>query len=374
MSGGLDSLGAPKTLNESTTQNQSGTTAGSTNTILQSLMQGLSNMGSTTSGTSTSGPLEAQAGNYAELWNAAKLAQGANQATGAYGGDFIAGATDAQRQGIDLLKSSVPTIQNAVGAAPLAVDQLKDVVAGKYLDPATNPWIASVADAAVRRVQDPLMQNVLPGITDQAIAQGAYGGARQDLSQERAVKDFGQSALDATSGIYANNYATERGYQNAAASGGLQNAIQGVVSLSQQPGMVLSNAGELERGLNQLALDNALAKHTEALNAPWQGLTNYAGILGAGGFGTTTSSGATNTTQSSSQNTSSTQTAIQNLLQTMTGTKDTTKDNPNYESPFLQLLKAGIGLASGVAGIGGSQGFGLWGPTPKPAVATPGGG
>ena len=355
------SLGSPQTLTETKDESKTGTQSGTNQVLTNLLNNALTNTGQTTAGTTVNGPLAAQTGNYEELWNAAKTALGLNQATGGYGGDFIAGATPTQLQGIEALKSAVPTITNAVGAAPLAVDQLKNVLSGMYLDPATNPWIKSVADTAVRRVQDPLMQNILPGITDQAIAQGAYGGARQDLSQERAVKDFDQAALDATSGIYAQNYATERGYQNAAASGGLQNAIQGVVNLSQAPGMVLSQAGELERGLNQLSLDNALARHQEALNAPWQGLTNYATILGSGGFGQSSTAGTSAGTSSTSGSTSGIQNTLSNMLTSLTGTTNTEKTNPNYESPFLQLLKAGLGVASGVAGIGGAQGFNLWG-------------
>jgi hypothetical protein len=296
---------------------------------------------------------------YADLFARAQNALGQTQGQ-TYGGDFVAQATPQFFQGVDMLNPAVARAQALQGQDQGAIDLLKATVGGQYLSPENNPFLKAAAANAVDRVREPLMNQVLPSISDQSIAQGAYGGARQDLAQGAAVRDFDRAALDASNQLYYQNYGAERQNQLAAAPA-LQSAIQSSINLAQQPAAIQLQIGDLLRGANQLTLDNAQQRFQESITAPWRGLAEAAGLYGAGGFGTTTTGSTGGTTGSSSQ------TNLQNLINTLSGTTNTTKDNPNYESPFLQLLKAGVGVASGVAGIGGSQGFGLWGAAPKAA-------
>ena len=78
------------------------------------------------------------------------------------------------------------------------------MVRGDWLNPASNPYIKSVADAAISPVQDAFNKNKL-AVSDRAIAEGAYGGARQDLQQNKLVNDAAKTMGDITSGIYYNN-------------------------------------------------------------------------------------------------------------------------------------------------------------------------
>jgi hypothetical protein len=342
-------LGPAKTLNESKTEDKTGTQSGQTQSLANFLTNAFGNQ------TTTNAPLAgAQGQGYNTLWNAAANAFQANQSTPAYGGNFVATAPEQFGWGVNLLDQAVERAKGLQGQDQGAIDLLKNTVGGQYLSPDSNPFLRGAADAAVGRVREQLTNQVLPGLADQSIAQGAYGGARQDLAQGAAVQDFDRAALEATNALYGGNYQFERGNQLASAPA-LQQALQQSVNFAQQPAQIRLNQAELIRGANQLALDNELAKYNYNQAAPWQGLSQFAGALGAGNFGTSTTSSSSGT---SGQNNT---TNLQNLINTLQGTTNTQKDNPNYESPFLQLLKSGLGVASGVAGIGGAQGFGLWG-------------
>lgn len=243
-------------------------------------------------------------------------------------GNFIAQNTGMFTQGTDYLKSILPRL-GAGGQE--AIDLGQKTLRGDFLSPDSNPFIRAAAESAVGRVNEGLMQGALPAITDQSIASGAYGGARQDLSQERAVRDFGRSALDTTGQIYAQNYANERQLQQAAPG-----LIGQGMEILAAPGNAALSLDEVLRGGTQLGLDNDLAKFRERQGAHWTGVPEMAQLLSAvNGFGSSTSTG------------------------TMT------QPNPNYESPFMTALKVGIGGASTIAGMGGAGGFGLWGKAPQ---------
>lgn len=247
--------------------------------------------------------------------------------TNPFQGDFIAQPTQYATQGVDYLRSILPSLGQG---AQDVIDLGQKTAQGYFLSPDSNPFIKAAADAAVGRVNEGLMQTALPAITDQAIAQGAYGGARQDLSQERAVRDFSRSALDATTGMYAQNYAMERGYQQQAPQ-----MLGAGYELLATPGNAMLSLDEIQRGQQQLALDNALAQFREQQGSYWSGIPEQANILSMlNNFGTSSTSGTT------------------------------TQPNPNYESPFMSAMKMALGGAGAIGTLGGSTGFGLWGKAP----------
>lgn len=276
--------------------------------------------------TTNKSPLAAQEPFYKDLWAQAHQAMTANQAQGGYTGDFLAPKTGQEQQGVDLLTQGAA--QQGVGADAVRSLALKTLAGGFLPDLqqyTRNPNLDSVIQGALDPITKSLTTEVLPGISSAAISSGAYGGARQDLSQERAVSDFGKTAAQTTSNIaykdfndYMNRsyalYGQERGLQTAAPA-----LLDAANNLSNAPAMQLLKAGQTQRSLDQIALENNQAKFGEQRNSQWYGLGELANILASGGFGTAHTTG--------------------------TNTEVTQSD------PFTQLLKGitgGVSLASGL--------------------------
>lgn len=271
--------------------------------------------------TSQKAPLQAQAPYYADLW--ARTQPILQNDPGAFKGNFIAQPGQDAQQGLQTLRDATPLMGQGAGDF---LNMAQATARGDYLNPASNPFLQGVADAMTGTVRRQLTEGVLPNIKDAAISQGAYGGARQDVQENQAVRQFDQQALDATNQLFANNYAAERNRQMQA--GGL---LQQGYGLAAAPGQFQLGIDEASRGLQQLALDNARQQWMEQRSAPWYGLGQAANILQTGGFGSTT------------------------------GTTNQIKPNPSYEDPMLQALKIALGGGSAVAAAGGKGGFGLWG-------------
>lgn len=218
--------------------------------------------------TQTNEPNDMQKPYYSTLYSAAdKAFQNSQNLGNQYVGPNATQKT-ANQQVVDLAPS---LSQGSTQLRDLALSQ----IAGDWLSPDTNPYIAQVANAALEPVQQQFTANKL-GIEDRAIAQGAYGGTRQDLQQLRALEDYTKQAGNITSGIYANNYANERGIQQN--SGGLLDAAN---ALALAGPTALAGAGAQQQGWDQGALSGEAASN-------WAGIQELANVLASGGFGKST--------------------------------------------------------------------------------------
>lgn len=221
---------------------------------------------------------------YTDLYTTARQALDATPRT-PYAGQLMAGPTGAQQQAVNVFKEAALSPNQHPGVA--ATNQLAmDTIAGKYMNPDSNPWLAGAVEAARRPLENQLMRSILPSIEDQSIAQGAYGGSGFGTAQGLAISDFTQQALDMANRTYAENYARERAYQMAAPqmfgqAMGLQDQ-----ALQQQlaPALLLDQAGSQEQAWQQAQLDAGLQQYNMSQQAPWAGLGELAQILNGGGF------------------------------------------------------------------------------------------
>jgi hypothetical protein len=217
------------------------------------------------SGTSTRGPLEAQSGAYTDLWNSAQNAFNTSDRSGALNRFEQAAQTSAE---------------SAAGRANTGVDGLRtlaqDQIAGKYLDPATNPHLQANVNAAIDPMKQQLLRDILPSIQSQAIAQGAYGGSRNGIQNGLAVGEFDRNALNTASQMYARNYENERGIQQNSAG-------------------LLNDAGRLDLAGSQILSALGTGQRNIQNEAPWTGMDRLAAILGSGGF--TSGTDTNNSTQ-----------------------------------------------------------------------------
>jgi|SRR5215207_4389045 len=241
-------------------------------------------------------------------------------------GNFVAQTGADFTSGLNNLRTAVPSL--GAGADPVQ-DLAMKTATGGFLTPDSNPFLKAMGEAAIRPLNEQFTNTVLPGITDQAIAQGAYGGSGQDISQERAAKGLATASGDTLANLYGNAYAQERQLQQNAPA-----LFSAANSLRTAPGMMGLQIDEFARQGKQLGLDNALQKYQARQQAPWYGLGEMANLLASAGMRSTTGA--------------------------------STQPNPQYVDPMTNALKMALGGAAGVAGIGGSGGFGLWG-MPKAA-------
>lgn len=172
-------------------------------------------------------------------------------------------------------------IRGAAGGLGAGSNELRqlgmDTIAGKYLDPSSNPWLAKTGDVITRTANENLTQAVLPALADQAILGGAYGGSGYGVSQGLAAGQSQQGVADALTSMYGQNYQLERERQ---LNGG--NLLNQANQLALAPGQILGGLGDMTQGWEQAKLDAAIA-------APWNGLDRYAALLGLGtGYGSGT--------------------------------------------------------------------------------------
>lgn len=190
-----------------------------------------------------------------------------------------AGPNQNQLTAADWIKNVAPGL--STGAADLR--QLGvDTIQGKYLDPATNPWLEKSVQGAIDLNTRNLNTAILPALADQAIMGGAYGGSGYGVAQGMAVNDANTANTNAATGAYAQNYQLERDRQMGAGT-----LLDQANQLSLAPGTVLGGLGDMEQGWAQNQLDANIA-------APWNGLDRYAALLGLGtGFGANTTTQTT---------------------------------------------------------------------------------
>lgn len=222
----------------------------------------------------TSGPLAAQLPYWTNLWGKTGSAMDATN-NQPFGGEFIAGPTGTQQDGLSWLKSVAPGTN--FGAADLKTMGQR-IASGEFLD-VNNPVFQNAATAAIDPLRRQFTETVLPGITDAAIKGGAYGGTAQEDLKLRASNDFTRAAGDVTSKMALQNLETQsKLLPNAIPM--LQAGIQGELA----PANTLLQAGGIEQNWLQQALQNELLKYQNQLEAPWFGLDKAAQILSAGGF------------------------------------------------------------------------------------------
>ena len=119
----------------------------------------------------------------------------------------VAGFDPAQTQAINDIIAQGQQVQ------PTETQLTQDTLSGKYLDPATNPYLQKTYDEAARAVTDQYGQSTAPQLQMEASLAGAQGGTGY---AEQAATDrygLGQNLASLANQIYGGNYEAERGRQ-----------------------------------------------------------------------------------------------------------------------------------------------------------------
>ncbi len=129
--------------------------------------------------------------------------------TGGIIGSLLGGALGGLQGGNRPAGTTTTTTNQTL--APGGLQNLQDTIAGRYLDPASNPYLSQTYDAAARQIT--------PRINSLFEASGRYGsGAQQGV--------LGQNLSDLATNIYGGNYNAERARQFGAAGTSIGNTVQ----------------------------------------------------------------------------------------------------------------------------------------------------
>ena len=197
-----------------------------------------------------------------------------------YGGQTYLDPNAQQQQAIDMMTANAGVNNQMLQNATNLNNQM---IQGDFLQ--NNPNFDAVMNTAGRKATD-IYNNAMQGTNSQASMSGRYGSDAHARMASNNSSNLAQSLSD-TAGQYAyQNYANERNNQINA----LNNAQQ--VAQGQNVGAQnLMNAGNLQAGFNQTALDADIARHDYGQNAQQQHLANYTNaVWGAPGGSTSTTS------------------------------------------------------------------------------------
>lgn len=131
----------------------------------------------------------------------------------------------------------------------------------------TNPYLQGGLNTISSNLTNNLNQNILPGINQQALANGGVGGSRQGIAQGLAIGNTNQAIANAQSQYLNNAYQADQNFYTAQRGQDLQQASLGA-SLANQ-----GNLGLVGQGQQLYDAGNT------QMQAPWQALNWYSQLL-----------------------------------------------------------------------------------------------
>lgn len=222
---------------------------------------------------------------------------------GGFTGDLVAGVDPRQQEALSMQESIARGLGSYGGDTnAIAQQQLNRVLSGDILAPANERFTpqsalnAGVYDAALDPIKRSLTEDIIPGIQSQAINQGAYGGTRQDVVQNQALRTYDETAQRTLTNLAAadfartedqrlqdllsiRQYAPELEKINQAAALTVPELQNQALQQSLMGSSLLGEVGQAERLFSQDQLDNLYQQYVLATQTPFAGLDQYAGII-----------------------------------------------------------------------------------------------
>lgn len=163
---------------------------------------------------------------------------------------LLSSPTDRMQSAFDMGDSAVDSMQMEQSRMMPGIrggfDTLSDTAQGEFLHAEDNPYLQSHIEAAQRPVQQQYEENIRPQLSSQAIQQGAFGGAREGLTQAQAGRDHQQQLGDISTQMSAQNYQQERSNQLSAAQS-LPQMAQQTQQIQQAPAQMNLQMGEMDQ-------------------------------------------------------------------------------------------------------------------------------
>jgi len=169
------------------------------------------------------------------------------------------------------------TLSAASGAGPeLTAGQqnLTDTLSGKFLDPASNPYLTDTYKQAARGLTDAYALGTAPSEMAGAARAGAMGGSGLAESEAASRYGLGENLANLGTDIYGGNYQQERQRQMTAAG-----LLPGNVEAQLIPGQAQLGVGSLEQQQAQQGLDVSQQNALRAQQFPMSQLDAFGQAL-----------------------------------------------------------------------------------------------
>lgn len=184
-----------------------------------------------------------------------------------YPGSTVVGFTPEQLAGQEAVWQGAGNQQQVFNAGTAIQDALVGSLRGDVntmsWDPNVNPHLRDAITAVQRPLYQNLMETVLPGIRDTGVTQG-YGNSRQGIAEGLATGRTAQAAGDAGARLVAQLYGQnldaqgQRYGQNINALLGASNLTPMLQNAAIQPGITMSNVGDVRNWMAGQYMDEAL--------------------------------------------------------------------------------------------------------------------
>jgi hypothetical protein len=185
-----------------------------------------------------------------------------------YPGQTYVGASDPTQAAL-LAQRNRATQGNVLN--PTAQTQQLGTISGAYL--AGNPFFNSAFKGASEQATNAYNQSVNSALSNASQA-GRLGSGAMNTALGGAGQTLANSLANTAGNLAYQNYATERGMQNAAAQNAPSLAAADYNDINQ-----LMQAGQGYEGYSQLALQDALNRWNATQNAPQNALNTYMGYV-----------------------------------------------------------------------------------------------
>lgn len=199
----------------------------------------------------------------------------------------VAGFTQDQLAAMQGIRDTTGSAQNL---ANQGMWQASDTLMGRYLDPASNPWLSATYEQASRPMVSQYANAIAPGIMAEAGRRGMMGSSAMDETLASSRDALGTNLSDLATNIYGGNYQAERGRQ-------LQQMqlLPGTMAAGYYPQNALMGVGALGQQQQQSEYDTSYQNAVGKAEWPFNLLSGFGGALGqaggGGGTSTTTTSG-----------------------------------------------------------------------------------
>jgi exonuclease VII large subunit len=197
----------------------------------------------------------------------------------------IAQATDPTKQAYETVQNSIGDYQQPLSTAMSGTQNLAETNAYSNVGNYMNPYNTAVTDQIAKLGARNLTENLLPGVSDQFIRAGSFGGSRMGEFGNRAVRDTQESILGQQANVLNTGYnqAMTNAQQDMTRQQGALAQVGDLAKLNQ--GLAASDAAALQsigaeqQGQTQRGLDVAYQDFLTQQQFPQQQLNNMSTTL-----------------------------------------------------------------------------------------------
>lgn len=196
-----------------------------------------------------------------------------------------------------------PFYETAAGGVMSGLEGLRRTAGGEFLGGATFKNAAgedvnyrdALISAATRPLTQQFTEEVMPGIQSTFSRAGRLGSGAQGAVTGRATEGFTRALGDVTSRIAAEDYARERGFQEAATRDVLSGAGQlgNIFSSFLAPSTALANVGAQREAIAGQPLAESIRRFEYTQNLPREQFANYMASIYGSPLGGATAAPAT---------------------------------------------------------------------------------